>query len=114
MSFLWMIQTTIFGTALLLYPFRQTASSMSRGYLNVPPEVIPATLKKTTRPRGALPGGPGLGGDRRFEKREEPRGDFRPEFRGAGLGPDGDGYQEYCVHPPTGGRCGLGRGGPLL
>eukprot|EP00181_Compsopogon_caeruleus_P002629 CAMPEP_0184678756 /NCGR_PEP_ID=MMETSP0312-20130426/1548_1 /TAXON_ID=31354 /ORGANISM="Compsopogon coeruleus, Strain SAG 36.94" /LENGTH=161 /DNA_ID=CAMNT_0027127739 /DNA_START=190 /DNA_END=675 /DNA_ORIENTATION=+ len=83
-----------------------------RGYLNIPPEVIPATLKKTTRPPGGVPGGSGMGGDRRFDKRGEPGGDFRPEFRDAGFGRGGGGYQGYRTDPQTGGGYGFGRGGP--
>ncbi|TXG71014.1 hypothetical protein EZV62_005949 [Acer yangbiense] len=85
-----------------------------RTYLNLPSEIVPATLKKSAKPLGRPMGGPGgdrpraprFEGDRpRFGDREGyrsgPRGgdfggekggapaDFQPSFRGAGGRPGG-------------------------
>ncbi|KAK9902245.1 hypothetical protein WJX75_009322 [Coccomyxa subellipsoidea] len=68
-----------------------------REYLNLPSEIVPATLKKSTRPleRGV--------GDR------PPRRDGdRPPRRGFGEGPPGGGYREGR----EGGRSSFGRGAP--
>jgi small subunit ribosomal protein S10e len=65
-----------------------------REYLNLPADVVPATLKKSTRPVGERR--PPMGGDR-------PRGD-RP--RDGGFGRDREGYRSG---PREGG--GFGRGG---
>ncbi|RCI06026.1 hypothetical protein CU098_013415 [Rhizopus stolonifer] len=65
-----------------------------REYLNLPQEIVPATLKKTARPASAAPRR-NFGGDREgraprgdrdnYRRKEEASGDFKPEFRG-GLG----------------------------
>eukprot|EP01112_Ceratiomyxa_fruticulosa_P023874 TRINITY_DN934_c0_g1_i4.p1 TRINITY_DN934_c0_g1~~TRINITY_DN934_c0_g1_i4.p1 ORF type:complete len:222 (-),score=47.82 TRINITY_DN934_c0_g1_i4:142-717(-) len=85
-----------------------------RGYLGLPDEVVPATLKK---PRPA-PRPAGSQGDRRPERRSAPGtapegekkvgpgADFQPGFRGAGRGARPEG-------PRFGGdRTGFGRGAP--
>lgn len=67
-----------------------------REYLNLPSEIVPATLKKSTRPlerEGARPprgdrpprrfeGGEGRGGYRSAADKAGAPGEYRPEFRG--------------------------------
>eukprot|EP00898_Chlorokybus_atmophyticus_P002428 jgi/Chlat1/3186/Chrsp22S00250 len=105
-----------------------------REYLNLPSEIVPATLKKSNRaptrplsdrpPRGppGFGGGdrpPRFGGDREGYRRDGPPGpprygdkagapgDYRPEFReGGGFGRGGGGGGGGF------GRGGFGRGGP--
>ncbi|KAI9278013.1 Plectin/S10 domain-containing protein [Sporodiniella umbellata] len=65
-----------------------------REYLNLPQEIVPATMKKTVRPASAAPRR-NFGGDREgraprgdrdnYRRKEGASGDFKPEFRG-GLG----------------------------
>ncbi|KAH9719425.1 40S ribosomal protein S10-1 [Citrus sinensis] len=64
-----------------------------RGYLNLPSEIVPATLKKQAKPAGGRPFG-GPGGDRprgppRFDGGERRFGD-RDGYRGAPRGAGGD------------------------
>ncbi|KAI5064035.1 hypothetical protein GOP47_0020705 [Adiantum capillus-veneris] len=92
-----------------------------RTYLNLPSEIVPATLKKSARPLGRPTGGPG--GDR-------PRGPPRPDgdrprfgdrdgYRGGpprdpvGFGDKGgapEGFQPSFRAPGAGSRPGFGRG----
>ncbi|CAM8959188.1 hypothetical protein QQ045_005846 [Rhodiola kirilowii] len=86
-----------------------------RTYLNLPADVVPATLKKSTRPSGRPMGGPG--GDRprgpsRFEG-ERPRFGDRDGYRAGPTGGEKEGapadYQPGFRG--SGGRPGFGRGG---
>uniref|UniRef100_A0A7N0U5L7 Plectin/eS10 N-terminal domain-containing protein n=1 Tax=Kalanchoe fedtschenkoi TaxID=63787 RepID=A0A7N0U5L7_KALFE len=90
-----------------------------RTYLNLPSEIVPATLKKSARPAGRPMGGPG--GDRprgpaRFEG-DRPR--FGGDRDGYRSGPPGGGekggapadYQPGFRGSGSGGRPGFGRGG---
>merc|ERR1712198_722473 len=94
-----------------------------RDYLHLPPEIVPATLRKATKPQdgrfggrdvrrgpGGPPGGDRDGGDRDAYRREGGSGDarmdkggagdnFKPEFRG-GMGGIGRGRGGG---PPSGG-----------
>ncbi|CAM8934753.1 unnamed protein product [Rhodiola kirilowii] len=86
-----------------------------RTYLNLPSDVVPATLKKSARPAGRPLGGPQ--GDRpRFEG-ERPRFGDRDGYRGGrGAGGDfGDKGGAPADYQPAfrgaGGRPGFGRGG---
>ncbi|CAO3657827.1 unnamed protein product [Umbelopsis vinacea] len=60
-----------------------------REFLNLPTEIVPATLKKAARPaapRRAAEGPRGPRGDRDdYRRKEGASGEFKPEFRG-GLG----------------------------
>jgi len=85
-----------------------------REYLNVPPEVVPATLKKSARPAGERPRP--MGGDRRGDR--PPReGGFRDGYRSGpregGFGRGGGGGDKATApgayQPQFGG--GYGRGG---
>ncbi|DBB01442.1 hypothetical protein WJX77_005693 [Trebouxia sp. C0004] len=74
-----------------------------RVYLNLPSEIVPATLKKSTRPLEKDGGRP-------------PRRDYgdRPPRREGGFGGDrreGGGYREGYRGGPPGGGGGFGRGG---
>ncbi|URD73039.1 40S ribosomal protein S10 [Musa troglodytarum] len=94
-----------------------------RTYLNLPSEIVPATLKKSARPP-ARPFGSGPPGDRprgppRFEG-DRPRFGDRDGYRGGPRpgGPPGDGGDKGGAPPEfqpsfrgTGGRPGFGRGG---
>ncbi|XP_031473807.1 40S ribosomal protein S10-1-like [Nymphaea colorata] len=90
-----------------------------RTYLNLPSEIVPATLKKSVKPLGRSMGG-GPGGDRprgppRFEG-DRPRFGDRDGYRG---GPRGGEFGDKGGAPPefqpsfrgAGGRPGFGRGG---
>ncbi|KAL1531393.1 40S ribosomal protein S10-A, variant 2 [Salvia divinorum] len=90
-----------------------------RTYLNLPSEIVPATLKKSAKPLGRPLGGPG--GDR---PRGPPRDGDRPRFgdrdgyRGGPRGPPGEFGGEKGGAPAdyqpnfrgTGARPGFGRG----
>ncbi|KAL8557279.1 hypothetical protein ACS0TY_004640 [Phlomoides rotata] len=92
-----------------------------RTYLNLPSEIVPATLKKSAKPLGRPLGGPP--GDR---PRGPPRDGDRPRFgdrdgyRGGPRGPPGEfggdkggapaDYQPSFRGPGAGGRPGFGRG----
>ncbi|KAM7257783.1 hypothetical protein ACFE04_013524 [Oxalis oulophora] len=92
-----------------------------RTYLNLPSEIVPATLMKQAKPLGRPMGGPG--GDRprgppRFEG--ERRFGDRDGYRGGPRGPGGEfgdkggapaDYQPSFRGGPAGGRTGFGRGG---
>ncbi|XP_024364000.1 small ribosomal subunit protein eS10z [Physcomitrium patens] len=89
-----------------------------RTYLNLPSEIVPATLKKSTRPPSRPMGG--AGGDR--PPRGPPRDGDRPRFgdregyRSAGRGDSGFGGDKGGApgeYRPEfrGGRGGFGRGG---
>ncbi|KAG6555078.1 hypothetical protein Mapa_003113 [Marchantia paleacea] len=100
-----------------------------RTYLNLPSEIVPATLKKSNRPPSRPIGG-GPGGDRpprgppRFEG-DRPRFNDREGYRsGAPRGAPGSGFgggdksgapgeyrPEFRGGGPSGGRGGFGRGG---
>ncbi|KAF3337683.1 hypothetical protein FCM35_KLT18270 [Carex littledalei] len=93
-----------------------------RTYLNLPSEIVPATLKKSAKPPGR-PFGSGQAGDRprgpRFEG-DRPRFGDREGYRGAPRGgPPGEFGGEKGGAPPefqpsfrgSGGRPGFGRGG---
>ncbi|GLJ31876.1 hypothetical protein SUGI_0641440 [Cryptomeria japonica] len=98
-----------------------------RTYLNLPSEVVPATLKKSAKPLGRPMGGP-PGGDRpprgpRFEG-DRPRFGDREGYRGGpphgpgGPGDVGDKAGAPAAFQPSfrsgsdsGGRSGFGRGG---
>eukprot|EP01110_Echinostelium_bisporum_P010287 TRINITY_DN357_c0_g1_i1.p1 TRINITY_DN357_c0_g1~~TRINITY_DN357_c0_g1_i1.p1 ORF type:complete len:197 (-),score=78.42 TRINITY_DN357_c0_g1_i1:27-617(-) len=90
-----------------------------RGFLHLPEEIVPATLKKPRAPAAGAPGGrPGYRGDRgdrgdrpeggrRFggdrqqgEKKVGPGGDFQPSFSGEGGAPRGG----FGRGRPAGGR----------
>merc|ERR1719431_1434439 len=108
-----------------------------RDFLHLPPEIVPATLRKATKPnegrswnrdqRGG-PGGPprggGDGGDRDSYRREGGRGDggsydkggagdnFKPEFRGGmggiGRGRGGSSSGGFGAPPPQQNEGGFG------
>eukprot|EP00250_Pteridium_aquilinum_P015320 c22518_g3_i1 orf=208-753(+) len=93
-----------------------------RTYLNLPSEIVPATLKKSARPPGRPMGGPG--GDRpRGPPRAEgdrPRFGDRDGYRGGpprgpgGFGDKGgapEGFQPSFRGPGAGGKPAFGRGG---
>ncbi|TVU14494.1 hypothetical protein EJB05_37967, partial [Eragrostis curvula] len=93
-----------------------------RNYLNLPSEIVPATLKKSARPPGR-PFGSGPPGDRprgppRFEG-DRPRFGDRDGYRGGPRGAPGDFGGEKGGAPAefqpsfrgSGGRPGFGRGG---
>ncbi|KAF4361694.1 hypothetical protein CsatB_002787 [Cannabis sativa] len=91
-----------------------------RTYLNLPSEIVPATLKKSAKPLGRPLGGPP--GDRpRGPSRFEGGSRFgdRDGYRGAPRGPTGDFAGEKGGAPAdfqpsfrgAGGRAGFGRGG---
>ncbi|XP_046863985.1 40S ribosomal protein S10-like [Xenia sp. Carnegie-2017] len=79
-----------------------------RDYLNLPPEIVPATLRRPTRSDGGRPrpkeaprpsGPPTDTADREAYRRgpaSEPKGgagsNFNPEFRGGGFGRGGGGF----------------------
>ncbi|EFH43852.1 hypothetical protein ARALYDRAFT_492247 [Arabidopsis lyrata subsp. lyrata] len=69
-----------------------------RTYLNLPSDVVPATLKKSAKPGGRSFGGP-HGGD---EKGGAPA-DFQPSFQGGGGRPGfGRGAGGYSAAAPSG------------
>ncbi|PUZ47160.1 hypothetical protein GQ55_7G141500 [Panicum hallii var. hallii] len=93
-----------------------------RNYLNLPSEIVPATLKKSARPPGR-PFGSGPPGDRprgppRFEG-DRPRFGDRDGYRGGPRGAPGDFGGDKGGAPAefqpsfrgSGGRPGFGRGG---
>ncbi|KAG6778985.1 small ribosomal subunit protein eS10z [Populus alba] len=92
-----------------------------RTYLNLPSEIVPATLKKQAKPAGGRPFG-GPPGDRprgppRFEG-DRPRFGDRDGYRGGPRGGEGGekggapaDYQPAFRGSGSGGRPGFGRGG---
>ncbi|PIA46936.1 hypothetical protein AQUCO_01500456v1 [Aquilegia coerulea] len=91
-----------------------------RTFLNLPSEIVPATLKKSAKPLGRPMGGPG--GDRPRGPREgdRPRFGDRDGYRGAPRGGQGEFGGEKGGAPPeynpsfrsgAGGRPAFGRGG---
>ncbi|PIA46937.1 hypothetical protein AQUCO_01500456v1 [Aquilegia coerulea] len=89
-------------------------------FLNLPSEIVPATLKKSAKPLGRPMGGPG--GDRPRGPREgdRPRFGDRDGYRGAPRGGQGEFGGEKGGAPPeynpsfrsgAGGRPAFGRGG---
>ncbi|XP_057511838.1 40S ribosomal protein S10-1-like [Actinidia eriantha] len=89
-----------------------------RNYLNLPSEIVPATLKKSTRPMGGPPGDRPRGPPR-FEG-DRPRFGDRDGYRGGPRGgPPGEFGGDKGGAPPEfqpsfrgpGGRGGFGRGG---
>ncbi|XP_022764428.1 40S ribosomal protein S10-1-like [Durio zibethinus] len=91
-----------------------------RTYLNLPSEIVPATLKKSTRPPGRLGGPPGdrPRGPPRFEG-DRPRFGDRDGYRGGPRGGDFGGGGDKGGAPAdfqpsfrgSGGRPAFGRGG---
>jgi hypothetical protein len=95
-----------------------------RTYLNLPSEIVPATLKKSAKPLGRPMGGGPPGGDRpprgpRFEGGDRPRFGDREGYRGGPPrgtpGEFGDKAGAPAEFQPSfrgsGGRPGFGRGG---
>jgi small subunit ribosomal protein S10e len=97
-----------------------------REYLNLPADVVPATLKKSARPVGERPRPPMPGGDR-FGGDRPPRRDFgapreggRDGYRreggdrreGGGFGRGGDKAGAPGAYEPRFGGGGFGRGAP--
>ncbi|KAK4788928.1 hypothetical protein SAY86_020247 [Trapa natans] len=90
-----------------------------RTYLNLPSEIVPATLKKQAKPAGRPFGGPPgdrprgpprFEGERRFGDREGYRGG--PRGPGGDFGDKGGAPSEYRPSfVGSGGRPGFGRGG---
>merc|ERR1719453_1864807 len=81
-----------------------------REYLNLPAEVVPATLKKSTRPMERRP----AAGDRpprRYDDRAGPRGD-RDGYRGGPPREGGFGRAKEGSAPPNF-NPGFGRGGAM-
>ena len=90
-----------------------------REYLNLPSEIVPATLKKSNR-QLERPGPGGMGGDRgRGPPRGPPRGDREGYRRGPGGGfgrgapMDKGGAPAGDFQPGFGGSGGFGRGAPM-
>ncbi|KAL0710336.1 hypothetical protein Bca4012_017314 [Brassica carinata] len=87
-----------------------------RTYLNLPSDVVPATLKKSAKPIGRPFGGPP--GDRprgpRFEGGDRPRYGDRDGYRGGPRGGEGEKGGAPADYQPSfqgsGGRPGFGRG----
>mmetsp|Transcript_31032 Transcript_31032/g.73782 ORF Transcript_31032/g.73782 Transcript_31032/m.73782 type:complete len:162 (+) Transcript_31032:116-601(+) len=85
-----------------------------REYLNLPAEVVPATLKKSTRPLERRPAGDRP--NRRFDG--PPRGSNRDEYRGGppregGYGRGKEGSAPGNFNPEFHGGEGFGRGGGM-
>ena len=75
-----------------------------RDYLNLPDEIVPATLKKPKAPtRIPGPAGAGRGTGRGGDKKVGPGGDFQPNFRG-GRGGGRGGYRRDEGAPRGGSR----------
>ncbi|SAM08866.1 hypothetical protein [Absidia glauca] len=80
---------TQFSWQFYYYTLTDEGIDYLREYLNLPTEIVPATLKKAARPAaprrafGEGREGPRRGGDRDdYRRKEGATGDFKPEFRG--------------------------------
>ncbi|KAF5202086.1 40S ribosomal protein S10-1 [Thalictrum thalictroides] len=91
-----------------------------RTYLNLPSEIVPATLKKSVKPLGRpMGGGPPGDRPRRFEGGDRPRFGDRDGYRPGPRGPPGEFGGDKGGAPAefqpsfrgAGGRPGFGRGG---